>query len=57
MRLRFAVIRPEIGSDALFFKLAYLCFLVCQVKDAPLFSRRVFAGVRFDLLVHSWLLL
>jgi hypothetical protein len=49
MGLGFAVISPEVGGDAFFFKFSYLCFLVRQVKDAPLFHGHVVAGVQSGL--------
>jgi hypothetical protein len=52
MDLGFAIIGPEICKHAFFFKFLDLCGFVSQVKDAPLFSRRVVADVRSDLQVR-----
>jgi hypothetical protein len=46
MRLRFAVVRPEVGGYTFFFEYTDLKLFMRQVKDAPWFSRRVFANVR-----------
>jgi len=49
MSLRPTVIRPEVFGYAAFFEFLNLCFLVRYVKDAPLFSGRAVADVRFGL--------
>jgi len=51
--LRSTVVGPEVLSYALFFELTYLCCLIRQVKDAPLFSGFASASVLFYSRVHA----
>jgi hypothetical protein len=53
MSLSLAVIQPKVGGNAFFFKFLKLTGLIGQVKDAPLFSRRVVEVVQCGLLIHS----
>jgi hypothetical protein len=54
MPLGFAIVGPEVLCQAFSFQNSDILFFASQVKDAPLFHGHVFAGVRFDCLVHSY---